>query len=1699
MDRGSSPFLKAALGLVLISIVMSGGAAADDRDLLRDSSGSPYMFITMDTSGSMHWTPACTEEDACLDIDPWDGKCTQECTNDLDICRRLCPDYGCVEYDFGTDPPRDIEVILDNTDQEGVEIIGNWRVGGVEPWIGEDYLHNDRSGQGTKSVRFTPNFAEASTYHVYLYWSANSGRASNVPIDIVHKNGADTVTDTVTVNQRQGHGEWNFVGTYDFAEGDEGSVLVRTDGTTGYVAVDAVRFYSLIKPDTPPACLRSGYRCQQDLCPKGDCFATLGADDPTSKFYQAKQALYEVLETASDLHFGFGSYEQDNARLKSKHWLYRVAKFKPQSEDFPPSTPQDLFWNSSSEPVPEVGGELVFGNGPPYDDQGRGDGWNCASNDNYPGKGSDVDGDAGHVGCFYEEPADASNDWEMERLHRIPKLGRLANQDTTVWYRRDGTVYRLVFSPAVNADGQPFAYGDVDFAVNVERTACPTSSCNGAQETKTIYFELVSDFAAWEGALRRPPMRGNGFFHYQTNVAATNTCNGLEPNNDRNGNVDPNLSNANDDTWWDYTYKWPTTEDPRRTSVLDANGDPVDWFDVGDFVPLDWLSHQDRLLQERLAPNIVGGAAAPDFRTAVFWQDDHLSTSDPNSPTNRRLRLENEDERPLLAYGSTPIGGSLEDFRTWYSKWSLPAAERDIDWACRQKYVLFLTDGNETCGGDPCEAAAQLLKEGVKTYVVGFGLDDTSSNLGCIAREGGTEEPILPRNKDELVKALEDILLEIRAESRSFASASIPAIQSSSADKILLSSFIPLPETPWWPAKVDVFRKPLPLLNGKPNTTLKCSPLRQSACHLFDVGEVMLKQVPDDLTEDTPKFGLGATLNERRVIYESANLSGHLPGKLQLFHRPYRGPDGDDLAALEDLGDVLVEPDTMAEYYATNVDADFIEDLMVDVMVETLREKPLDLESDEREAYVLGDVFHANPKVIPGPSRVDYFGLNLCGKETNGPNNCVDGQDRGYRNFTERHTWRRRLLVVAANDGQLHFFDAGTRNETTVPTGGGRTETQPFFSDGTGRELFSYMPRLTMPVVREQATGDRHIFSVDGGVTIGDVFMDPQYGNEGPKADEREWRTVVVAGLREAGDRYENADEVEDYVRGYYALDITQPDILKREDGEYVPVNKSLAENTVELPSCMGFDFGTTGAQKIVDAGEGNDAILPCRYPFPAALWSFTDTVAGGYFLDEENNGAGNGRPDLGDTWSEPVIGQVAVIEDGQETVKHVAIFGGGLDPDFKSNPQRGTFLYMVNIETGEAIYKREVEGSVPSQPTVLDTDQDGIFDVLYVGTTAGILYKVDLAKEIPYLDEYDVRSRLLPSIGSGSPINVLRVDENAWKPFPILETNGTPIYFAPTAFPIPQLGRYGLAIGTGDREDLWEQNAEEGRFYVIVDTKFSADQVGVGSCKTRLPIQESCLQKIAWDGKPPTLAEDSSRIDNTINYVISPDPFKQRGWMMTFPSSFRMTSDPFMASGILFYSFFQPIAFIPNSDGGEVCARTGITRSFVVLAKNGNPVARLSGDPQASDPVINGEVVSGSDGSGVEDPGASTTGSALNARDRYHKIGEFTTAPFIDRVSSKNAPAAADTGTTFVDLVDPELERDVLKTVMDDYPRGSRFNEAFRLAVAALRNSTGVHIYATVPVAIYPADWREGTEPAVELEEKEQEQEEEEEEEAEE
>ena len=68
--------------------------------------------------------------------------------------------------------------------------------------------------------------------------------------------------------------------------------------------------------------------------------------------------------------------------------------------------------------------------------------------------------------------------------------------------------------------------------------------------------------------------------------------------------------------------------------------------------------------------------------------------------------------------------------------------------------IVLVSDGEETCEGDPCALVKQLKAAGVRfvLHVIGFGVDEkTKAQLACIAEAGGGKY-FGAKNADELLQ-----------------------------------------------------------------------------------------------------------------------------------------------------------------------------------------------------------------------------------------------------------------------------------------------------------------------------------------------------------------------------------------------------------------------------------------------------------------------------------------------------------------------------------------------------------------------------------------------------------------------------------------------------------------------------------------------------------------------------------------------------------------------------------------------------------------------------------------------------------------------------------------------------------------------------------------------------------------------------------
>ena len=103
----------------------------------------------------------------------------------------------------------------------------------------------------------------------------------------------------------------------------------------------------------------------------------------------------------------------------------------------------------------------------------------------------------------------------------------------------------------------------------------------------------------------------------------------------------------------------------------------------------------------------------------------------------------------LKPLGSTPISYSLTESVKDFNK-TIPG----------DKMVILVTDGLESCGGDPCAAAKALLAGGVinKMQVVGFGMSKTElGTLQCIA-DPFKGQVVGANNSTEFLSAMQQIV-----------------------------------------------------------------------------------------------------------------------------------------------------------------------------------------------------------------------------------------------------------------------------------------------------------------------------------------------------------------------------------------------------------------------------------------------------------------------------------------------------------------------------------------------------------------------------------------------------------------------------------------------------------------------------------------------------------------------------------------------------------------------------------------------------------------------------------------------------------------------------------------------------------------------------------------------------------------------------
>jgi hypothetical protein len=125
------------------------------------------------------------------------------------------------------------EIILDNTE---ATYVGTWPPFKNSVLYGGEAQYHE-AGSGANTATWTPFILETGCYNVYARWAAHSNRATDAPYTINYDGGSETID----IDQRRYGGQWVLLGTYPFAAGTSGSVVL-SDDANGYINADAIKW-----------------------------------------------------------------------------------------------------------------------------------------------------------------------------------------------------------------------------------------------------------------------------------------------------------------------------------------------------------------------------------------------------------------------------------------------------------------------------------------------------------------------------------------------------------------------------------------------------------------------------------------------------------------------------------------------------------------------------------------------------------------------------------------------------------------------------------------------------------------------------------------------------------------------------------------------------------------------------------------------------------------------------------------------------------------------------------------------------------------------------------------------------------------------------------------------------------------------------------------------------------------------------------------------------------------------------------------------------------------------------------------------------------------------------------------------------------------------------------------------------------------
>lgn len=391
------------------------------------------------------------------------------------------------------------------------------------------------------------------------------------------------------------------------------------------------------------------------------------------------------------------------------------------------------------------------------------------------------------------------------------------------------------------------------------------------------------------------------------------------------------------------------------------------------------------------------------------------------------------------------------------------------------------------------------------------------------------------------------------------------------------------------------------------------------------------------------------------------------------------------------------------------------------------------------------------------------------------------GSGDEYADFIRTHANDPTMLYVGAQDATLHAFLG-----------------EEGFGMSPGEELWGFLPYEALLRIPSLHTGT--VFTVDGSPTAAGV----RFHNDPKDADDDEFKTVLIFGLRSGG-------------FSYIALDITDP------------ASPSLLWQVSHPTMGRTFSKPTVGLYKINWESAGSPVTLKRHLVAMGAGFNPTNQDGDPIFANPTTTDCDvviNGECGDNDPPPPELVGNTAA-DAGQEGI--------------------GNWVYFWDVETGRLVQNIKIadaqsndpdnpdfrRNSIPGQLLSVDADQDGLVDNVVFGDIEGRLWKIITASPEPVDWRTNVDGLRLRDEVSGKPASPcllydpeldlsaedatrLQGQVDAFDPMLMRR----PIFYAPAAT-IDCDGSVNYVWGTGDLTD--PNNTEVQEFlYAIKDRNFN-------------------------------------------------------------------------------------------------------------------------------------------------------------------------------------------------------------------------------------------------------------------------------------